>query len=272
MKQSALIEDRGIDLLSNPFGISTDSLCDLPYFAPDSVSTVVPFIGQSCHQDGQNFSNNNLVKTDSFLFYILIISILGVAILGNYHQVNLKSFFKIGFSEKLIPDHERKQVNNNPYLMYYLVFTSIVFISVITYVFLSSKIHFFTIKYLWFLFFGILTFMLLKTGLIFLLGKIFYCDHLTKDFIRKFYLMYSFLIFFLIIPALLSISTTINAQVKLFGFSMILLILFCLIRDGKFLIKQISKNKSFIFFFVYLCTLEILSVPLLAKLLYLLVL
>lgn len=267
MIQSASFENKGVDLISCPFGYVPDSTEPMLRFSSDSTASYVPFIGKPCHQN-DNYDSKKIEKTSSPLFYLLLFSILGIVLVSAFTKVNIISFLKAGFAEKRMQDHEKKQVNNNPVTEKYLFFTSLIFLSIICYSFFKTETLLTDFKYVIFILIGFLTLILLKMLFVFLLGKIMCCDHLSKDFLKRMITMYSSLMLILMTCAWLVVASTPKIRSILFLLSIGLMLFMILVRDIKFFKKQISKNTSFIFFFVYLCTIEILAIPLLVKLLY----
>lgn len=266
MIQSASFENRKVDITFNPFHYPLDSLSEIAHFAEDTTFSTVQFIGKSC--ETQNENSQFVQKTDSFFFYLILILIFGLTVYNTITKTNLLNFLKIGFFEKSMQDHEKKQVYNNNQFVNLLILTSLIFISIISFYYFKHQTDGATCHFRYF-FIGIILFILSKILIVYVLGKIFNAKSLSKEFIRQIKIMYSSSMFILLIPTLLIISATTQTISFLFIATFCMLILLFIIRDIKFLIKYLIKNKQFICFFIYLCTIEILAIPLLVKILYL---
>lgn len=263
MTQSARLENWIPDVVVNPYDCSIDTLAS----APDSTQ-FISFIGTSISPSIESISNN-VIHTNSVFFYTGILILLVISIFGKVLHLNFLNFLKIGFFEKSMQDHEKKQVSNNIPFNNILFFSSIFFISLIFYVYFANNfsINDKTFRFIYLFLVNILL-ILIKLFIFFLLGKIFNATDLFKDFHRSMRDMYSSNVFTLFIISFLILSA--NAKTD-FWFLILTLVLFSMmyiIRDINFIRKQINKKQSNIFFFIYFCTLEVLSIPVLIKTFY----
>ncbi|MDD4848920.1 MAG: DUF4271 domain-containing protein [Bacteroidales bacterium] len=263
MLQSAVLENRIPDALLNPYHFSLDSLnisCDS--------SKYISFLGSSALSNASE-SSALLTNNNSIFFYSIWILLFIIAIFGNIFHINLFNFFKIGFFEKEMQDHEKKQVSNNSQFHNILFGTSLFFLAIIIDTFAQ---HHWTSNHLFH--FGsllmiIVLLVLLKLALQLILGKIFAAQFAFKDFfkiMRNTYASSSFILFFF---CLIILSSNHFSDTWIFIITLVLWAIIYLFRNVKFLIQQIAKKQVSIYFFMYFCTLEILSIPILIKSFYL---
>lgn len=265
MTDSTSLEAKYFDTTANPFNVSMDSLSK----CTDSV-VYTTFIGKKTAIESNQNNSIPIFKTDTALFYLSLIIIIGISIYGTFSHINLFNFIKIGFFERFMQDHEKRQITINPIFNNALFFTSIVYFSIICYIYLEKNILSNSISLIYLLYIiGIVSILiLLKILLHFLIGKIFSIEEPVKTFLKSFRNMYASSIFMLVIITFIMLSSNEKISSIFFIISIILLLINYIYRDLVFLLKQKSLNQIPIYFFLYFCTIEILSLPLLIKILH----
>lgn len=263
MIQSADLENWRPDAIANPYHFSLDTLTilsDSARYTTFSGKTVVP---------PALSSSTKITTTNSLLFYVCLLFLLAVAIFGGSSRIHFTNFLKIGIFEKYMQDHEKKQVSNNPQFNNFLWITTLFFLSVIFYTYFC---HHATIEhpFLIFAYSLVITILLVCVKLLlhFLLGLIFNATDNFKEFQKIMRNMYSSSMLFWCLLCFMMLSSNTKTDYWICLIALIFFGVMYVFRDVKYLLKQITKKQSNIYFFIYFCTLEILSIPVLIKTLY----
>ena len=281
MQQNSGFENRFIDTYLFGLEHSAEALHYAPVFKPNDLIPLTVFPGiKAAPFSSEPSKENELLSASIILPAALLLAVFLLVFLKNASRSSIGALFLIGLSPKLLQEAERRQIERNTLIINsinaisFFSIALILYAIVIRFEFLFAPFELPDVpKYLYYLtiFFSIVAIVFLffyaRGRLIAFFGNIFSAPKMMKGYQKPYKLLFVSLSPVLLLVAML----TAFAPFSLMSFVSFYLLVFISAYYVVFVVISLSNFLNFttlytIHIFLYLCTLEILPLFMMVKL------